>query len=79
MASATTSPDNLSKVFKAYDVRGIVGEQLDEDLARATGAAYVEVLGVDAIVVGYDMRPELARRSQAPSPTARPAPGPTSR
>ncbi|KRB79648.1 phosphoglucosamine mutase [Nocardioides sp. Root190] len=57
MASATTSPDNLSKVFKAYDVRGIVGEQLDEDLARAAGAAYVEVLGVDAIVVGYDMRP----------------------
>lgn len=57
MASATTSPDNLSKVFKAYDVRGIVGEQLDEDLARATGAAYVEVLGVDAVVIGYDMRP----------------------
>jgi phosphomannomutase len=57
MASATTSPDNLSKVFKAYDVRGIVGEQLDEDLARAAGAAYVEVLGVDAVVIGYDMRP----------------------
>ncbi|HWJ65964.1 MAG TPA: phosphomannomutase/phosphoglucomutase [Nocardioides sp.] len=57
MASATTSPENLSKVFKAYDVRGIVGEQLDEDLARATGAAYVAVLGVDALVVGYDMRP----------------------
>lgn len=54
---ATTSPDNLSKVFKAYDVRGIVGEQLDEELARATGAAYVEVLGVDAMVIGYDMRP----------------------
>ncbi|GAA4803711.1 phosphomannomutase/phosphoglucomutase [Nocardioides caeni] len=57
MASATTSPDNLSKVFKAYDVRGLVGEQLDEELARATGVAYVEVLGVDAVVVGYDMRP----------------------
>ncbi|KRA31476.1 MULTISPECIES: phosphomannomutase/phosphoglucomutase [unclassified Nocardioides] len=57
MASATTSPDNLSKVFKAYDVRGIVGEQLDEDLARAAGSAYVEVLGIDAVVIGYDMRP----------------------
>lgn len=54
---ATTSPDNLGKVFKAYDVRGLVGEQLDEELARATGAAYVEVLGVDALVIGYDMRP----------------------
>ncbi|MCX6400468.1 MAG: phosphomannomutase/phosphoglucomutase [Propionibacteriales bacterium] len=57
MASATTSPDNLSKIFKAYDVRGIVGEQLDEELARAAGSAYVEVLGVDALVIGYDMRP----------------------
>ncbi|GAA1509329.1 phosphomannomutase/phosphoglucomutase [Nocardioides humi] len=57
MASATTSPENLSSVFKAYDVRGIVGEQLDEDLARATGAAYVDVLGVEAMVIGYDMRP----------------------
>ncbi|HWI42767.1 MAG TPA: phosphomannomutase/phosphoglucomutase [Nocardioides sp.] len=57
MASATTSADNLGKVFKAYDVRGIVPDQLDEELARAAGAAYVEVLGVDALVVGYDMRP----------------------
>lgn len=57
MASATTSPDNLSRVFKAYDVRGIVGEQLDEELARAAGSAYVEVLGIDALVIGYDMRP----------------------
>ncbi|GAB4013633.1 phosphomannomutase/phosphoglucomutase [Nocardioides ultimimeridianus] len=57
MPSGTTSTDNLTKVFKAYDVRGTVPDQLDEDLARATGAAYVEVLGVDALVVGYDMRP----------------------
>ncbi|WP_435769777.1 phosphomannomutase/phosphoglucomutase [Nocardioides sp. SYSU DS0651] len=56
-SSATTSADNLDKVFKAYDVRGTVPDQLDEDLARATGAAYVEVLGVDALVIGYDMRP----------------------
>jgi len=27
MASGTTSPDNLGKIFKAYDVRGIVGER----------------------------------------------------
>ena len=57
MPSGTTSTDNLTAVFKAYDVRGTVPDQLDEDLARATGAAYVEVLGVDAVVVGYDMRP----------------------
>ena len=55
--STTCSPDNLNAVFKAYDVRGTVPDQLDEDLARAVGTAYVQVLGVDAVVVGYDMRP----------------------
>ena len=55
--STTCSPDNLHAVFKAYDVRGVVPDQLDEELARATGRAYVEVLGVDALVIGYDMRP----------------------
>jgi len=55
--STTCSPDNLDAVFKAYDVRGIVPDQLDEELARATGRAYVEVLGVDALAIGYDMRP----------------------
>ncbi|WP_141012743.1 phosphomannomutase/phosphoglucomutase [Nocardioides sambongensis] len=57
MASATTSVDNLAAVFKAYDVRGTVPDQLDEELARAAGTAYVEVLGASAVVVGYDMRP----------------------
>ena len=57
MASATITADNVNAIFKAYDVRGVVSDQLDEELARATGVAYVEVLGVDALVVGYDMRP----------------------
>ena len=54
----------LDAVFKAYDVRGLVPEQFDADLARRTGAALVEVLGVrvadggpGAVVVGQDMRP----------------------
>ena len=54
---STTSPDNVNAVFKAYDVRGTVPDQLDEDFARATGRAYVEVLGVTSMVIGYDMRP----------------------
>ncbi|MEQ6902881.1 phosphomannomutase/phosphoglucomutase [Nocardioides sp. YIM 152588] len=57
MLTPTTSPENLAAVFKAYDVRGTVPEQLDEDLARAAGAAYVEELGATALVIGYDMRP----------------------
>ncbi len=55
--STTCAPDNLAATFKAYDVRGIVPDQLDEDLARAAGAAYVQVLGASSLVIGYDMRP----------------------
>jgi phosphomannomutase len=55
--STTCAPDNLSAVFKAYDVRGTVPDQLDEELARAVGTAYVQVLGATSVVVGYDMRP----------------------
>jgi phosphomannomutase len=57
--SATTDPANLSAVFKAYDVRGTVPGQIDESLARAVGAAFVEVTGASggSVVVGHDMRP----------------------
>ena len=55
--SGALAPDNVRAVFKAYDVRGTVPDQIDEDLARATGAAFVQVLGVREVVVGYDMRP----------------------
>ncbi|MFE0403446.1 phosphomannomutase/phosphoglucomutase [Streptomyces nigra] len=48
---------DLSAVVKAYDVRGLVPDQLDEELARLFGAAFVETTGADAIVTGHDMRP----------------------
>jgi phosphomannomutase len=44
------------KAFKAYDVRGIYAEQLDEEGARAIGRAFVEVFGPKRIAVGHDMR-----------------------
>jgi phosphomannomutase len=47
---------DLSGVFKAYDIRGIVGEQLDTDLVRDTGAAFARLVGGPAIVIGHDMR-----------------------
>ena len=50
-------------MFKAYDVRGIYGEQLDEQGAYAIGRAYVEVFRPKRIAVGRDMRvhaPEMA-------------------
>ncbi|MGZ4594344.1 MAG: phosphomannomutase/phosphoglucomutase [Actinomycetes bacterium] len=55
-------PDNqrdLSQIIKAYDVRGVVPDQLDDAVARAIGAAFVRVVGAQgsAVVVGHDMRP----------------------
>ncbi|WNI24451.1 phosphomannomutase/phosphoglucomutase [Streptomyces sp. ITFR-16] len=48
---------DLSQLVKAYDVRGVVPDQWDEGLAELFGAAFTEVTGADAIVIGHDMRP----------------------
>ena len=44
------------RVFKAYDVRGIYGAELDEEGAQAIGRAFVEVFEPKQIAVGHDMR-----------------------
>jgi phosphomannomutase len=44
------------KIFKAYDVRGIYPDELDEDGAYAIGRAYVDEFEPKAIAVGRDMR-----------------------
>ena len=44
------------KVFKAYDVRGIYPNELDETGAEAIGRAFVEVFKPHRIAVGHDMR-----------------------
>jgi phosphomannomutase len=46
----------LSEIVKAYDIRGIVPDQLDPAVAQALGAAFVRYLGADSIVTAYDMR-----------------------
>jgi phosphomannomutase len=53
------------KVFKAYDIRGIHPEELDEAGAYAIGRAYVDEFEPKAIAVGRDMR--LSSRSMAES------------
>ncbi|MEP9364227.1 phosphomannomutase/phosphoglucomutase [Nocardioides sp. CN2-186] len=53
----TLDPANVHAVFKAYDVRGTVPDQIDETLARVTGRAFVQVVGASTVVVGQDMRP----------------------
>src|SRR6266513_4441164 len=47
----------LDTVFKAYDIRGTVPDQLDADLARAVGAAFTRFAGASRVLVARDMRP----------------------
>src|SRR5919108_6500510 len=47
---------DLAQLVKAYDIRGVVPDQLDAALAREVGAAFVELTGSDAVVVARDMR-----------------------
>ncbi|MFZ5851017.1 MAG: phosphomannomutase/phosphoglucomutase [Actinomycetota bacterium] len=49
-------PD-LTAIVKAYDIRGVVPDQLDANLARALGGAFARVVGARRMVVGRDMRP----------------------
>jgi len=49
-------PD-LNAIVKAYDIRGIVPEQLDASAAYAFGVAFAKFTNASAIVVAHDMRP----------------------
>jgi phosphomannomutase len=59
---------DLSAIVKAYDIRGVVGDQLDVPTVRALGSATARLLLAeeptpDRVVIGYDMRessPDLA-------------------
>ncbi|MDJ0923856.1 MAG: phosphomannomutase/phosphoglucomutase [Acidimicrobiia bacterium] len=54
---------DLSAIFKAYDVRGTVPDQLDDDATRRIGAAFARFADTARIAVGRDCRessPDLA-------------------
>jgi len=46
----------LDSIFKAYDIRGTVPDQLDADVVRSIGSAFARFSGAPRIVVGRDMR-----------------------
>ncbi|MDP9405767.1 MAG: phosphomannomutase/phosphoglucomutase [Actinomycetota bacterium] len=56
---------DLASIVKAYDVRGVVGEQLDADVARRLGRAAAVALHGQAVVVGRDMRPSGVELAEA--------------
>ena len=43
-------------IFKAYDIRGVYPQELDEDLARLAGRAFIAYLDARRIAVSRDMR-----------------------
>ena len=51
--------------FKAYDVRGRVPDQLNEDIAYRIGRAFAQFLNAKAVVVGHDIRLSSPALSEA--------------
>jgi phosphomannomutase len=47
---------DLSRIFKAYDVRGVVPDDLDVDLVRDIGAAFAKIAERERILIGRDCR-----------------------
>jgi phosphomannomutase len=43
--------------FKAYDIRGRLGDELNEEIAYRIGRAFAEVMGASRVVLGRDVRP----------------------
>ena len=56
---------SLDAIFKAYDVRGLYPEEIDEALARRIGNAFAHFTGAHRVVVGRDMRPSSVPLSEA--------------
>ncbi|MEV0245357.1 phosphomannomutase/phosphoglucomutase [Nocardia sp. NPDC050712] len=53
------SAEFVNAVIKAYDVRGVVGEQIDAQFVQDVGAAFARLMrteGATRVVIGHDMR-----------------------
>ena len=53
--SASETPD-FDHIFRAYDIRGIFGEDLTEEVAARIGAAFAKFIDGKSVVVGRDVR-----------------------
>ena len=72
-------PDSaLDAIFKAYDVRGIYPDEIDESIARRIGNAFVAFTGAARVLVGRDAAPVVRAagrrlhrgRARSPAPTS---------
>lgn len=59
MTTLARSGELVNAVIKAYDVRGVVGEQIDEAFVSDVGASFARLMraeGAERVVIGHDMR-----------------------
>jgi phosphomannomutase len=56
---------DLASIVKAYDIRGVVPAQLDEDLAERVGAAFARLTRAGTILTVHDMRTSSAPLADA--------------
>jgi phosphomannomutase len=57
--TVSRSAEFVNAVIKAYDVRGVVGEQIDAEFVRDVGASFTRLMraeGASRVVIGHDMR-----------------------
>jgi phosphomannomutase len=61
--------EGVPEIFKAYDIRGLVGSQLNKQFAFSTGVAFAKFLEVQrepaTVVIGEDMRPSSPELADA--------------
>jgi phosphomannomutase len=61
--------------FKAYDIRGRLGDELNADIAYRVGRAFAEVMKASRVVIGRDVRPSSEELSGALARKASSMPG----
>ncbi|MFG1771200.1 phosphomannomutase/phosphoglucomutase [Nocardia salmonicida] len=68
MTTLARSGELVNAVIKAYDVRGVVGEQIDEAFVGDVGASFARLMraeGAQRVVIGHDMRESSPVLSEA--------------
>ncbi|MFF5034309.1 phosphomannomutase/phosphoglucomutase [Nocardia salmonicida] len=68
MTTLARSGELVNAVIKAYDVRGVVGEQIDEAFVSDVGASFARLMraeGAQRVVIGHDMRESSPALSEA--------------
>jgi len=56
---------SLDAIFKAYDIRGVYPQEIDEAVARRVGNAFARFTGAPRILVARDMRPSSVPLAEA--------------